>query len=84
MESIIVSILVIATIAGMKHMTQNNVGKTGRQALFHLHVQIYSPSQREIRTGSQGRNLEAVAKAEAIENCCLVAYSSWLGQPGFL
>ena len=29
----------------------------------------------------QGRNLEAGADAEAIEECCLLAYSLWLAQP---
>jgi hypothetical protein len=33
-------------------------------------------SLKEVRTGIQtGKNLEAVASAEAMEECCLLAYS---------
>jgi hypothetical protein len=31
--------------------------------------------------GSQDRNVEAGADAEAVEGCCLLARSSWLVQP---
>jgi hypothetical protein len=34
--------------------------------------------------GSQGRNLEARADAEAMERCCFLACSPWLAQLAFL
>ena len=34
--------------------------------------------------GSQGRNLEVGTKAEAMEECCLLACTSWFVQPAFL
>ena len=40
---------------------------------FHIH----SPSLREVRTGTQpGQDPEVGADAEAMEGCCLLAYSS--------
>ena len=36
---------------------------------------------QSIIRGSQGRNLEAETEAEAMEECCLLAYSPWLVQP---
>ena len=32
----------------------------------------------------QGKNVEAGADAESMEECCLVACSSWLAQPALL
>lgn len=33
---------------------------------------------------TQGRNLEAGAEAEAMEECCLLACSPWSAQPAFI
>lgn len=34
--------------------------------------------------GSQGRTLEILTDAEIMEECCLLACSSWLAKPTFL
>jgi hypothetical protein len=41
-------------------------------------------SLKDVRTGIQGRNLEAEVNAEAMEGCCLLDGSSWLAQSAFL
>jgi hypothetical protein len=41
-----------------------------------------SPSLREIRAGTQDRQLEAGIKA--MEGCCLLVCSSWIARPDFL
>jgi hypothetical protein len=39
----------------------------------------------EVKTGIQtGMILEAGTDAEAMEECCLLAYFTWLAQPAFL
>lgn len=46
------------------------------------------PDQKErvrvVRTGTQGKNLEVETKADALEECCLLACSLWLAQAAFL
>ena len=54
----------------------------GGKGLFHLTT--YSPSLREVRAGTQGRNLEAGAKAESVEEHCFPAWIPWLAQFAFL
>jgi hypothetical protein len=47
-------------------------------APFLLYVVPCNPSSRKVRTGTQGRNLEAGAAGEAMEECCLLAFSCGL------
>ena len=47
-------------------------------------LSVYTSRQQYITEESQGRNLEAGADAEAMEEHCLLACSSWLAQPVFL
>jgi hypothetical protein len=61
----------------IKHCDQKHLGEDYR-------VLHHSPSLREARTGTQGRNLEAGADAEAMEGCCLLACSSWFSQSAFI
>ena len=60
-------------------MTKSSLGGAG---LFLSTV--YSPSSGEIRSGTQGRNLEAGTQAESVEELCSLACSSQLAQPAFL
>lgn len=55
----------------MKHQDQSNLGKSG--FIWGVHHFIIEESQ--------GRNLEAGSDAEAMEEYCLQACSSWLAQP---
>jgi hypothetical protein len=48
---------------------------------FRYQTSIEGKSGQELK---QGSNLEAGADAEAMENYCLLACSSWLAQPVFL
>lgn len=58
-------------------MTKSNMGGKG---LFQLiTVWSHTLSLMEVRA-----RLEAGAEAETIEECCLLAYCSWLVQPAFL
>jgi hypothetical protein len=43
----------------------------------------YISRQQSISEGSQDRNLESGAEAEAMEGCYLLACSPWLPQPNF-
>jgi hypothetical protein len=47
-------------------------------------IDLYSSSSREVRTGTQGRNLEVGADAEAMAECFLLSCCSWLAQSVFL
>lgn len=51
---------------------------------FSFQLSGYSVSPREVRAEIQGRNLEAEAEAEAIDECCLLAFSPGLAQPACL
>jgi hypothetical protein len=51
---------------------------------FSWQLSGHTASLREVRAGTQGRNLEPNAEAEAMEGCCLLACSSWLVQPSSL
>jgi hypothetical protein len=67
------SVLVRVTIAVMKHP------KLGRRGFIWLTLPYHHHSK-----SGQDRNLEAGSDAEAMEECCLVACSTWLAQPAFL
>jgi hypothetical protein len=64
------------TITAMKHHDQSNLGRKG-------FISLTVPSSKAVRTVTQGRNQEAGADAEAMEGCCLLAFSAWLAQPAF-
>jgi hypothetical protein len=56
-------------------MTKSNLGRKG---LFHLLIHIVVYHWRKLgQELKQGRILEAVADAEAMEECCLLACSAW-------
>lgn len=54
----------------------------GRKGLFKL--RICSPALKEIRNGSQAKNLETEIDAEAKEECCVLDHSLWFAQLSFL
>jgi hypothetical protein len=59
----------------MKHHDQK--ANWGRKSLFDLYFHINCSSLKEARAGTQRRNLEAGANAEAMEvECCLLACSA--------
>ena len=41
-------------------------------------LQLINPSSREVRAGTQGRNLEAEADAQAMKEHFLLAFSPWV------
>jgi hypothetical protein len=54
----------------------------GRKGLFGLYVHItVHPRGKSGQELKQYGNLEAGADAEAMEECCLLVFSSWLGLP---
>lgn len=56
--------------------------KLGRKGLIWLTVPHHErKSGQELK---QGKNQAAGIDAEAVEECCLLACSSWLAQPAFL
>ena len=66
---------------------RNTVAKSnlGRKGLISLTGPWNIHGPKQLRQGlTQGRNLEAGDDAEATEECCLLACSSWLAQPAFL
>jgi hypothetical protein len=67
-------------------MTKSNLRRKGF-IIFHITVHHRRKSGQDF---NQGRNMkarvdteamEAGADADAMEGCCLLAYSSWLAQP---
>jgi hypothetical protein len=62
--------------------TTKPLGKKGFIGLFHLRT--CGPPPKKLRAGTQGRNLEVGADAEAMEECSLMSWSSQLAQPAFL
>lgn len=48
---------------------------------FHISVHHQRKSGKELKLG---RNVETEVDAEATEECCLLAYSTWLAQSAFL
>ena len=70
------SILVRVNIVVMKQLDQSNLGTNGFIWLMCLH---HCSSLKGIRQEfEQGKSLEAGADAEAVEECCLLAFSLWL------
>jgi hypothetical protein len=75
--------LVRVSIAAMKHHDQK--ASWGGKGLFSLHFHIAVRHQRKSgQELTQGRNLEAGADADALEECCLLACFPWFIQPAFL
>ena len=69
------------SIAVIKHHDQRNWGGKGLFCLyFHITILIKGSEQGP----NLGKNLEARAGAEALQECCWLAHSSWLIQPAFL
>ena len=50
-------------------MSKSNLGRKGYNCLVYLN---HSLSLKEVRAGSQGRNLEVSAEAESMEEYCLL------------
>lgn len=61
----------LLSIAVINTFTKNNI-QGGGMGLFHFTA--YSLSWKGLREGTQGRNLEARSKADAMEICCLLVY----------
>jgi hypothetical protein len=64
------------------HHNQNQFGEERISCILTLPGHI--PPLKEVRKGTQSRNLEAGAVAEAMEEYCLLACFSWLVQTAFL
>ena len=77
-----VCVLVRVSIAVTKHHDQKS--KLGRKGFILLTLPHWSSLLKEVRAGTQSRNLEAEASTEAMEECNLLACSSWLAQPALL
>lgn len=56
----------------------------GGKALFGLNSTSQFITKGNQVRNSECSNLETAANAEAMEECCLLACSSWLAQPAFL
>lgn len=50
---------------------------------FHSTAFHHRPSLRKVRTGTQGRNLEAKTEVDTMEEHSLLAWSPWLTKPVF-
>lgn len=50
---------------------------------IYFTLTVYSPSWRDARTGSQGRNPGAGTETETMEKHCLLACFLWFVQPNF-
>ena len=75
--------LVRVTMAAKKQHDQK--AKWGGKGLFNLYFLIATHYQKKSgQELKQGRNLEAGTDAEAVEECCFLAWSPWLAQPVFL
>jgi hypothetical protein len=61
----------------MKHQDQKQLGEE-RVYLNDSSTSLFTI--KEVRIGTQDRNLEAGADAEAMEGCFLLACSLWLAQ----
>jgi hypothetical protein len=54
----------------IQHMTKNNLGRERVDSAYTPH---HSLSSKEVRVGTQGRNLEVRSNGEAMEECSLLA-----------
>lgn len=72
---LIVGILVRVSIAVMKHHNQSNLG---RKALFvlHIHINTVHHQRKSEQKLKHSKKLEVGADAEAVEELCLLAFSS--------
>lgn len=75
------SVLVLVSIVVIIHYNQRQLGKESIR-LFPLTP--YTPTRRELRAGTEGRNLEAGTDAEAIKECYLLSCPLRLSQLDFL
>ena len=76
-------ISVRVSIDPMKHHVQKENWR--EKTLFGLHFHSTAHHLRNLgQELKQGRTLETGAGPEAMEECCLLACSSWLVQPVFL
>lgn len=66
---------ILGSCAGIKLHDQKQLGKEWVY-LFHPTVLHHCSSVKEVRAGTQGRNLEAGTEAEPMEECCLLACST--------
>ena len=64
----------------LQTMTTATQGGDGLFGLY-IHITVQRKSGQELK---QGRNLEAGADAEAMEECCLLMCFLWLIHPAFL
>lgn len=73
-ECVIFSVLIRAMIAVIKNHEQKLLVNKGFASLicFHITVHHHRKLRQELK---QGKNLETEANAEAMECCCLLAYS---------
>lgn len=46
-----------------------------------FHLTVYTPSLREVRAGTQGKNPQVESEAKVLK---LTDFFPWLAQPGFL
>ena len=69
------------SIAVVKHHDQKQLGK--KRFCFSIKFSGHTPSLRGDRAGTQGRSLESGTEAEAVEEDCLLACSSWVTQSVF-
>ena len=79
------SVLVMATIAKMKHYNLSNFVEKGYIWIKFPHL---SQSLKEVRTGTQKETeyvcMQELAYAESVEECCFLACFPWLAPPAFL
>jgi hypothetical protein len=61
---------------------QHGQKKLGEEQVY-FSLQLYSPSPREVKSGTHSRNLKVGADAEAMEKCCLLTCSLCLTQPAY-
>lgn len=74
------TVLVRVTISVIKHHDQTQLGEEG------VHFGLFSTAL-SIKSGQelkQGGNLESGTEAQALEEYCSLAYSSWLAQAALL
>lgn len=68
-------VLVKVSITGIKHQEQKQFGE--ERVYFRLQ---HSAHSLIVRARAEGRDLETEIEAKAMEECCLLAFSSWLAQ----
>jgi hypothetical protein len=67
-----------------KKQTKQNKNQLEEKGYFSFQYPGHTPLLKEVRAETQGRNLEAETGVEAMEECCLLACSSWESQSSFL